>query len=90
MNSLPRVEIRNHGGSRTEILIDGQPLRGVISYALEQRGGNQPVLTLCMRGVDMSVDSAMLPALPDFYAGWYEESKEAREAKPIDADPYVC
>ena len=43
-----------------------------------------------MRGVDMSVDSVMLPALPDFYAGWYEESKEAREAKPIDADPYVC
>ena len=81
---LPRVEIRNHGSAMTEILIDGKPLHGVISYT------SQPILTLRMKGVDMSVDSVMIPALPAYFEGFYEESKPVREAKAVNAGHYVC
>ena len=87
---LPRVEIRNHGSAMTEILIDGKPLHGVISYTLEQDGGSQPILTLRMKGVDMSVDSVMIPALPAYFEGFYEESESVREAKAVNTGHYVC
>ena len=90
MEKLPKVEIRNMGNSRTEILVNGEPLQGVTSYKLEQSGGEPPVLTLRMQGVEMSVDSVMIPALPKIFEGWYVESDAVRNAKPINASPYVC
>lgn len=64
MANLMNIRIQTQeggGGIFSEVFLDGQKLRGVRSYRLEQKvGDNFPILTVDLNALDLTVDGRLL------------------------------
>lgn len=72
---FPKFEISTDGVITT-IKCDGKVVKGVRAFALSQKAGEIPILTLDLNATDLSVDGTMLPELPEVFRPFYEEIRQ--------------
>lgn len=77
--SAPHIEI-NQDGITAEIFIDGKKLNGVRKIGFEYECKNHvPVLKLELLATDMSIDTQVIPELPEVYKGFYKKIEPTEE-----------
>lgn len=68
---IPHIAIKIDGVD-TKILIDGKELEGVRSYCLSQDTITRvPILKIDLLAMDLSIDTKLIPALPEPYQPYY-------------------
>ncbi len=71
MVEVPHIEIKIDGRN-TKIFIDGKELKGIRSYCLSQNSETKlPILQINLLAMDLSIDTKMIPALPEPYSPYY-------------------
>lgn len=71
MPEVPHIEIKIDG-LNTKILIDGKELKGIRSYCLSQDSIKKvPILKIELLAMDLSIDTKLIPALPEPYQPYY-------------------
>lgn len=77
--SAPHIEI-NQNGAIAEIFIDGKKLNGVRKIGFEYECKNHaPVLKLELLATDMTIDTQVIPELPEVYKGFYKKIEPTEE-----------
>lgn len=68
---IPHIEIKIDG-IVPKILIDGKELKGVRSYCLSQNVITRvPILKIDLLAMNLSIDTKLIPALPEPYQPYY-------------------
>lgn len=76
----PEITIKIDG-TISRILIDGKEIKGISGYELRQDGRGVPQLHLSLLALNVTVDSALVPALPEVYQGYYVSKRRLIDTK---------
>lgn len=77
--NAPHIEI-NQSGVTAEIFVDGEKLNGVRKICFEYECKNHvPVLKLELLATDMTIDTQVIPELPEVYKGFYIKIEPTEE-----------
>lgn len=69
--SNPEIVIKTLGGPLAEVYVNGRKLDGVKGYNLTHRAGEIPHLTLELSATNVTVETKVLPELPEPYKNSY-------------------
>lgn len=79
----PEICIKTKGISGTEIYINGEKLEGVTGFRFSQsfkENSGLPTLQIDLKATNVTLETEMLPALPEPFANFY-----ASKAKLVEA-----
>lgn len=69
---IPNVIIKTNG-IIGEVYVDGVQVKGVKEYRLIHKGGNSPQLQLDIMATNITVETSVVPELPDIYKPFYKK-----------------
>lgn len=67
----PEITIKTLGGPLAEVYVDGRKLDGVKGYNLTHKAGELPQITLELNATNVTVETMILPELPEPYRHSY-------------------
>lgn len=85
----PEITIRTNGITGTEILVDGKKLDGVTGFRFSQsykENSGLPILQIDLKATNVSLDTQMLPALPEPFNEHYVSVNSLLNSKIISIE----
>lgn len=71
----PQITIKTNGVF-SEITVDGKKLEGVRGYSLSHDASGIPQLQISLKASDVTVETIMIPELPELFSGFYVSRQE--------------
>ena len=95
MKREPEIVIRTNGIWGTEVFVNGKKLSGVLGIQFRQsfkENKGLPILQIDMKATNVALETKMLPALPEPFAGHYLpiNALVSAEGIPNEAIDKVC
>lgn len=75
---IPHILIKT-SGNKAKIFVDGEELKGVRRVKFEKTGLGTPILNIDLIATDMTIDSYLIPELPEVFRGFYRPIEEPTE-----------